>query len=136
MFIDLDGFKAVNDRLGHEIGDARLKTVVRKLRAIMRRTDMVARVGGDEFVALFLNIQSEEPVARIARSMIVSINEALRLVGKVAQVGVSIGVAMYPSSGGAAADLMRDADAAIYAAKTSGKNAYRFASSAAPTGVV
>jgi diguanylate cyclase (GGDEF)-like protein/PAS domain S-box-containing protein len=127
MFIDLDGFKAVNDQLGHGAGDELLKAVAQKLQGLVRSTDMVARVGGDEFVALLLNIRSEDPVARIAGSMINAINEPLYVHGQAARVGASIGIAMYPAHGRTASDLLRDADAAMYAAKASGKNVYCFA---------
>jgi diguanylate cyclase (GGDEF)-like protein/PAS domain S-box-containing protein len=127
MFIDLDGFKAVNDRLGHEAGDSLLKTVAQRLLGLVRSTDLVARVGGDEFVAVLRNIRSEEPVARIACSMIEAINEPLHFRGQTARVGVSVGIAIYPSHGTTAADLLRDADAAMYVAKASGKNTYCFA---------
>jgi diguanylate cyclase (GGDEF)-like protein/PAS domain S-box-containing protein len=130
MFIDLDGFKAVNDRLGHAAGDSLLKSVAQKLQGLVRSTDLVARVGGDEFVAVLRNIRSEEPVARIAGAMIEAINEPLHLHGQVARVGLSIGIAMYPAQGRHSADLMRDADAAMYAAKASGKNTYCFAPAA------
>jgi diguanylate cyclase (GGDEF)-like protein/PAS domain S-box-containing protein len=134
MFIDLDGFKAVNDRLGHAAGDSILKTVAQRLQGLVRSTDLVARVGGDEFVALLRNIRGEEPVARIACSMIAAINEPLDLQGETAHVGVSIGIAMYPSGGGNAADLVREADEAMYVAKASGKNTYCFARSALTAG--
>src|SRR5664279_440681 len=134
MFIDLDGFKAVNDRLGHAAGDVLLKTVAQQLQGLVRSTDLVARVGGDEFVALLRNIRSEEAVARIACSMIAAINEPLDLHGETAHVGVSIGIAMYPSGGGNAADLVRKADEAMYAAKAAGKNTYRFSRSALTAG--
>ena len=127
MFIDLDGFKAVNDRLGHATGDAMLVTVARKLQAVVRRTDIVARVGGDEFVALIPDLPSEDPVARIATNMIATIGEPQHFDGQIAHVGASIGIAIYPAQGRTAADLMGNADAAMYAVKAAGKNAFGFA---------
>lgn len=127
MFIDLDGFKAVNDRLGHEVGDALLKSVARKLQALVRSTDIVARIGGDEFIVLIGDAPSELQVARIAAAMIEAINEPLNHEGTVADVGVSIGIARYPADGRSAADLVQRADAAMYGAKATGKNAYCFA---------
>jgi diguanylate cyclase (GGDEF)-like protein/PAS domain S-box-containing protein len=129
MFVDLDGFKAVNDHLGHGVGDALLEKVARKLQALTRRTDMVARIGGDEFVALILNVRGEEPVARIAGNMIAAINKPLRLLGTLGHISASIGIAMFPAHGATGADLMREADAAMYAAKDAGKNTYCFAPS-------
>jgi diguanylate cyclase (GGDEF)-like protein/PAS domain S-box-containing protein len=127
MFIDLDEFKAVNDRFGHDVGDIVLEQVARKLQGLTRSTDLVARVGGDEFVALLFNTRSHEPAARIAQSIIEAINEPLDFDSKHVHVGVSIGIAMYPADGRTAADLIRNADTAMYAAKAAGKNAYRFA---------
>jgi diguanylate cyclase (GGDEF)-like protein/PAS domain S-box-containing protein len=127
MFIDLDEFKAVNDRFGHDAGDFVLEQVARKLQGLTRSTDLVARIGGDEFVTVLFNTRSHEPAARIAESIIEAINEPLCVDGKLAHVGVSIGIAMYPEHGRTAADLIRKADAAMYAAKAAGKNAYRFA---------
>ena len=126
MFIDLDEFKAVNDRFGHDVGDLVLEQVARKLQGLTRSTDLVARVGGDEFVALLFNTRGHEPAACIADSIIAAINEPLAVDGKHAHVGVSIGIAIYPEHGRTAADLIRKADAAMYAAKAAGKNAYRF----------
>jgi diguanylate cyclase (GGDEF)-like protein/PAS domain S-box-containing protein len=131
MFIDLDGFKNVNDQLGHDVGDNLLKLVAQKLQGLMRPTDMVARIGGDEFGAFLINLPNQDPAARIARSMISAINEPLDLRGKIARVGVSIGIAMYPTHGRSAEDLLRLADAAMYDVKSSGKNAFGFASLAA-----
>ncbi len=127
MFFDLDGFKAVNDRYGHGVGDTLLENVARTLQRLTRRTDMVARIGGDEFVALILNIRGEEPVERIAASMISAINVPLQVQGHLVRVGVSIGIAMYPTHGHQALALMQAADAAMYAAKALGKNTYCFA---------
>ena len=133
MFIDLDGFKAVNDSLGHDAGDALLKSVARKLQVLMRHTDIVARIGGDEFVAVLLNLPSVEPIARIAENMIETINEPLEVGGDIAQVGVSIGIAIYPTNGRTATTLIREADAAMYVAKSAGKNSFSFAPSAITT---
>jgi diguanylate cyclase (GGDEF)-like protein/PAS domain S-box-containing protein len=127
MFIDLDEFKAVNDRLGHHAGDAVLEQVARKLQGLTRSTDVVARVGGDEFVTLLLNTRNEGPAARMAQFMIEAINEPVPIDAEVAHVGVSIGIAMYPEHGRTAVDLIRAADAAMYEAKAAGKNTYRFA---------
>jgi len=127
MFIDLDEFKAVNDRFGHDVGDLVLEQVARRLQGLTRSTDLVARVGGDEFVALLFNTRGHEPAARIADSIIAAINEPIAVDGKLAHVGVSIGIALYPEHGRTAADLIRKADAAMYAAKAAGKNACRFA---------
>ncbi len=126
MFLDLDRFKFVNDNLGHEIGDDVLKTVAQKLQALVRHTDTVARLGGDEFVVLLDNPANKDEVAEIATRIVATINEPMEFRGKVAQVGTSIGIALLLSDGQTAGELIKSADAAMYAAKNAGKNTYRF----------
>lgn len=126
MFLDLDRFKLVNDTLGHEIGDELLKAVAQKLQALVRQTDTVARMGGDEFVIMLDNPANRDEVAHIANRIVATINNPMEFLGKSAQVGTSIGIAMYPSDGQAPADLIRNADTAMYRAKNAGKNTYRF----------
>ncbi len=124
MFLDLDGFKAVNDSLGHDIGDDLLKMVAQKLLAQLRHSDTVARLGGDEFVILLDNPANSDEVAHIADRIVEAIKEPMNLRGKSASVGASIGIAMH--SGQTTAQLMKSADTAMYAAKLAGKNTYRF----------
>ena len=126
MFLDLDRFKLVNDTLGHEIGDELLKAVAQKLRALVRQTDTVARLGGDEFVIMLDNPANRDEVANIASRIIATVNDPMELRGKSAQVGTSIGIAMYPNDGHSPADLIKNADTAMYRAKNAGKNTYRF----------
>lgn len=128
MFLDLDGFKRVNDTLGHAIGDELLKAVANKLQGLVRQTDTVARLGGDEFVVLLDSPQNQEEVENIADRIIASINEPVELSGAVAKVGTSIGIAMYPEHGRSSSDLLKNADDAMYRAKHEGKNTYRLAS--------
>ena len=125
MFLDLDRFKIVNDTLGHDIGDDLLKTVAQKLMAQVRKSDTVARVGGDEFVVLLGEPASHDEVAQIANLLIAVANEPLEFCEQ-AQVGVSIGIAIYPQDGSSPSELMKNADKAMYAAKQAGKNTYRF----------
>ena len=126
LFLDLDRFKWVNDTLGHEVGDEVLKRVAQKLQALLRHTDTVARLGGDEFVILLDNPAHKNEVAEIAQRIIVSINEPMNFAEKIAQVGTSIGIALFPIDGKTPADLLKNADSAMYAAKNGGKNTYRF----------
>ena len=126
LFLDLDRFKAVNDMLGHDIGDDLLKSVAKKLLAQVRHLDTVARLGGDEFVILLDNPVNNDAVARIANRIVTTINMPMELRGKLASVGVSIGIAMHPVHGQTTAELMRNADTAMYVAKKAGKNTYRF----------
>ncbi|HWW72281.1 MAG TPA: diguanylate cyclase [Duganella sp.] len=126
IFLDLDGFKAVNDSLGHLVGDDVLKAVANSVLALIRRTDTVARLGGDEFVILLDNPENRDKVAHTARLIIAAINEPIISHGKKAGVGASLGIAMFPGDGTTPTDLISNADAAMYAAKTGGKNDFRF----------
>lgn len=126
LFLDLDRFKSVNDTLGHEVGDEVLKTVAQKLQALVRHTDTVARLGGDEFVILLDNPAHQNEVAEIAKRIVGSINQPMNFAEKTAQVGTSIGIALFPDDGKTPADLLKNADSAMYAAKNGGKNTYRF----------
>lgn len=129
LFLDLDGFKHVNDTLGHAIGDELLKAVANKLQGLIRQTDTAARLGGDEFVILLDSPENRGEVENIAKRIIASINAPLHLTGCVAHVGTSIGIAICPEHGASPSDLLKSADAAMYRAKQEGKNTYRFAQS-------
>lgn len=127
FFLDLDGFKGVNDNLGHDAGDLLLKQVAERLKACVRTTDTVARLGGDEFT-IILAIRDKKDAEQVAAKVLEAVRAPYDLNGKVAdKVGTSIGIALYPMDGSQAADLMRKADNAMYTAKQAGKNAYRFA---------
>jgi diguanylate cyclase (GGDEF)-like protein/PAS domain S-box-containing protein len=126
MFLDLDRFKSVNDRFGHDVGDELLQTVANRLQALVRQSDTVARLGGDEFVIKLDNPADRDEIARIAGRVIASINEPMEFRGQSVQVGTSIGIAVFPGGGQTPAELIKNADSAMYAAKNSGKNAYRF----------
>jgi two-component system CheB/CheR fusion protein len=126
MFLDLDGFKLVNDQLGHKIGDDLLKDVAKRLLALVRSSDTVARVGGDEFIFLLNNPQGRSEITEVANRIITSINEPTEIMGEVLQIGVSLGIATFPADGDTASDLIRHADSAMYAAKSQGKNNIRF----------
>ncbi|HBN23088.1 MAG TPA: hypothetical protein DD412_07610, partial [Holosporales bacterium] len=127
-FFDLDGFKAVNDTLGHDFGDFLLKTVSQKLVESVRESDLVARFGGDEFAALVTNISSEEDMVRVAERCLEAIGTHVEKDGQVADFGVSIGLALHPSAGKTPEELLKKADAAMYEAKKAGKGTYRIAS--------
>ena len=126
MFLDLDGFKSVNDTLGHEIGDQVLKTVSTRLLGLLRTSDTLARIGGDEFVILLDNPESRENVAMVASRVIEDVNAPMSFDGKTAHVGTSIGIAFFQNDGMSPAALLKKADDAMYAAKASGKNTFRF----------
>jgi diguanylate cyclase (GGDEF)-like protein/PAS domain S-box-containing protein len=127
MFLDLDGFKLVNDTWGHETGDLVLKTVSTRMLGLVRPSDTVARLGGDEFVILLDNPESRDNVATIAARVIAEINAPMNFDGKVAHVGTSVGIAFKAKDAALADDLLKNADAAMYEAKAAGKNTYRFA---------
>ncbi len=127
LFMDLDGFKQVNDTLGHEVGDRVLIAAANHLQALVRAADTVARVGGDEFVVVLDNPQDTDEVALIATRIINQVNEPLMINGRTVQVGTSIGIAIHPTAGRTVDELVRSADAAMYAAKKAGKNVFRFA---------
>ena len=126
MFMDLDGFKAVNDTWGHDVGDQVLKEVAKRLQALLRGSDTVVRLGGDEFVLVLDNPDSEGGVEIIARRVIANVNEPMVLPGCTARVGTSLGIALFPHHGNTPEGLLKNADIAMYTAKVAGKNVYRY----------
>ena len=119
MFVDLDGFKPVNDCFGHGVGDMVLKEVAQRMRSIARKSDTVARVGGDEFLLLMEDAMSAADVATLARRLTEALQQPFETDGQRIEVSASIGVAIYPEHGDRA-KLIAHADAAMYAAKRSG----------------
>jgi len=126
MFLDLDGFKDVNDTLGHDMGDLLLKEAAQRLRNCVRDVDTVARLGGDEFTVILADMQDENNADRVARHILVRMAEPFRLGGETAYVSASIGITFYPDDAVELEDLLKNADQAMYAAKMSGKNLYRY----------
>ena len=126
LFLDLDGFKQVNDTLGHEAGDLLLQAVSKRLKHLIRESDTVARVGGDEFTFVLNNVESNEDVAQVAGKIIAALAEPFDLKGQQCHVGGSIGIAIFPDDAGDLDKLVRLADGAMYLAKQSGKNTHRF----------
>ena len=125
-FIDLDRFKTINDALGHGAGDELLKAMAERLQSSLRANDMVARLGGDEFVVLLEGRASAADLAAIAHKLLVTIGEPLAILGCTFLVTGSIGIAQYPADGRDAATLLKYADAAMYLAKSKGKNNIQF----------
>ena len=121
-FIDLDGFKPVNDSLGHEAGDEALRVVATRLRHNLAANDFAARLGGDEFVALCRNVADEKAALVIGDRLIAAISQPMELLGQSARVGASIGIALIPQHGTTATEILTAADNAMYAAKRAGKN--------------
>ena len=126
LVLDLDGFKTVNDTLGHPTGDRLLQAATLRFQRALRPGDKVARLGGDEFAfVLPINRQVEEIIGRL-QALLDSLRPAFELDGSTALITASIGVAVYPADGGCADTLLRHADTAMYAAKEAGRNDYRF----------
>jgi diguanylate cyclase (GGDEF)-like protein len=117
MFIDLNGFKQVNDTFGHDAGDALIRICAERLNESMRRSDSVARMGGDEFTLLLQNIENQTDIAHIAEKVIESISQPAQINGYEVVVGCSIGIAIYPHAGLDADTLLKNADMAMYKAK-------------------
>ena len=126
MFLDLDRFKLVNDTLGHNAGDALLREAAKRIVACVRESDTVARVGGDEFTVILCNVRTPTSVNRVAKIIGEAIARPFTLNGRDCSVTVSIGIAFYPDNGRTAEQLVKFSDAAMYLAKHSGKNCYRF----------
>lgn len=126
MFLDLDGFKGVNDTLGHDVGDQLLISVATQLASSVRQTDTVCRVGGDEFVLLVTNLSSRRDVLRVAEKVIAAVNAPHRLRNYECRISASAGIALYPRDGTEAEVLLKKADVAMYAAKKAGKNSFKF----------
>lgn len=132
LFLDLDGFKEVNDRWGHDMGDHVLKTVASRLSQQIRSADTVARFGGDEFVILLDEPDSIDDIAMIATRLIDEINMPIEWQGKPTRVGASIGIAISNHQGADAEQLIKQADDAMYHAKKLGKNRFSFYNNSNP----
>ncbi|ANQ84422.1 putative signaling protein [Azoarcus olearius] len=126
IYIDLDGFKQVNDRHGHATGDKLLQAVARRLQQAVREIDTVARLGGDEFVILFDQVSSHESVVLIAEKLLLMLRMPVEIDALTLPVRASIGISMYPDDAPDAHALLNHADCAMYRAKTHGRDSYRF----------
>lgn len=129
LFIDLDGFKKVNDTHGHDAGDRLLKTVAQRLSALVREADTVARIGGDEFLIILHNITKATDTEQISSQIINAVSTPCVYDGYELVVGASVGVAVYPLNGETREVLVKSADRAMYDVKKEGKNSYRIAQS-------
>lgn len=126
MFIDLDGFKAVNDTHGHAVGDGVLRIVADRLAHSVRESDMVGRIGGDEFVVVLSHITRPLDAGQVAGKIIEKLSRPMNVQGTVCQVGASIGIAIFPDHGEDEDSLLKAADKAMYAIKNTGKNSFAF----------
>ena len=127
LFIDLDGFKSVNDTSGHHTGNLLLIETANRLLNCVRESDTVARVGGDEFLILLQNLKAEEEAADVAQKVVRSINQPINIEGNNEQVGASIGISVFPAHGDSFEALLKVSDNAMYIAKKAGKNGFIFA---------
>lgn len=130
LYLDLDGFKAINDTLGHGAGDDLLKLVARRLELTVREEDTVARLGGDEFGIVLWNVGGVDDASAIASKVIAAVSRPYTLEGRPVTVTVSVGVALCPAHGDDPDTLLKSADAALYEAKHAGKNGFRIAADA------
>jgi diguanylate cyclase (GGDEF)-like protein/PAS domain S-box-containing protein len=126
LFIDLDGFKLINDTLGHEVGDTMLCKVAERLQSLVRDSDTVARMGGDEFLVLLSDIGHEEDAARVAEKVVSAIAEPYHINGQELRTSPSIGISIYPQDAADENALIRSADTAMYHAKAVGRNNFQF----------
>lgn len=131
MYLDLDGFKLVNDQYGHDCGDDLLTEVAARLARRMREEDTVARFGGDEFIIVLPEVRDFSGVASAARDVIRLFSRPIHLQDFLLGITTSIGIAVYPFDGETPEALLQCADQALYAAKRAGKNRYRFAKASA-----
>ena len=122
FLLDLDGFKPINDRLGHDAGDELLVLVGRRIKGLLRRADMVSRIGGDEFVVMACGLPNEHEAIQLGQKLLAAFQEPFVVAGQSCQVGLTIGYALSPQDGRDAGDLLKRADAAMYAGKQAGRH--------------
>ncbi|MDD5388351.1 MAG: EAL domain-containing protein [Gallionellaceae bacterium] len=125
LFFDLDNFKVVNDSLGHPVGDLLLKAVAAQLGQVVRQSDDLSRLGGDEFTLLVVGAERQQAIA-VAEHVIQALHQPFPVDGHELSVGASIGIALFPEDGDSVDKLLRSADSALYAAKAAGKHTWRF----------
>lgn len=125
LLLDLDRFKSINDTLGHHAGDLLLKQVAQRLLTCVRETDTVARLGGDEFVVILTRLKTAPAAEIIAENILRELSLPCEILGHRLTSSASIGIAMYPSDGAEAGELLQKADLAMYRAKSTGRNRYR-----------
>lgn len=125
-YVDLDRFKPVNDSFGHDVGDEVLRTVAKRLSLVAGNDGVIGRLGGDEFAILQLGSPDDEAIAWMAARIVTALNEPIKIEGKTAVIGASVGVAQAPKHGADEATILRNADLALYKAKEDGRNCVRF----------
>lgn len=126
LFLDLDDFKKVNDSLGHEIGDKLLIESSQRLQSVLRKEDTVGRLGGDEFIILLRGVEDHHYASKIVEKLLNNFRKSFKINGKELLLTMSIGIAISPENGSTVSDLLRNADTAMYQAKSLGRNTYSF----------
>ncbi len=126
IYLDLDGFKPVNDTLGHAAGDDALKEIASRLESSIRGSDTAARIGGDEFVVLLEGVKDNDEIRSIASRILESINIPISIDDHTFNVGASMGISIYPDDSENHDELMTNADKAMYHVKDTGKNRFAF----------
>nr|WP_169338298.1 EAL domain-containing protein [Colwellia piezophila] len=126
VFLDLDNFKDVNDTLGHDVGDALLVEVAKRIKSVMRENDIVARLGGDEFVVIINDLNDLDGINRICQGILTTLSAPYSLVGETIHTSASLGVTIYPDDGTNIDSLLKNADQAMYSAKKLGRENYQF----------
>lgn len=126
MFLDLDRFKFINDTMGHDVGDALLNSIGKRLRHCIREHDVAARLGGDEFIAIIDRISSVDEAAMVAEKVLHNLSQPVVIGSEEVYVTCSIGISCFPDDGSSPEQLLKNADVAMYAAKERGKNTYQF----------
>lgn len=126
MFLDLDGFKQVNDSMGHDIGDMMLREVAQRLTSCLRKSDTVARMGGDEFTVILTKLEMAGDAKIVAEKVIACMSNSFHLKGYDCSITISIGISLYPLDSGDGETLFKNADTAMYRVKERGKNGYQF----------
>jgi len=127
LFVDLDGFKAINDRFGHEVGDHVLQQTAVRMEACLRESDTVARIGGDEFLVIQTEVREDDALELVADKLLQAVREPLVVEDNIVSVSASIGIAICPDHGANMRELMKRADGAMYSVKEAGKNSFRYA---------
>ena len=124
-YLDLDGFKLINDRLGHDAGDVVLQVVAQRMKQVLRGADTVARIGGDEFVLLLCDLTQPREGTALMERLLKEVAQPIQVDSQWVQVGASLGATLFPADSGIAEDLLKHADLALYLAKSQGKGCYR-----------
>ncbi len=126
LFLDLDKFKIVNDTMGHNIGDLLLKEVAKRIKSSVRNSDVVSRMGGDEFVILLPKVRDGKSTEIVANNIVKSLSAPFILEGNEIYIGVSIGISLFPTDGNNAKTLLKNSDSAMYNAKEAGRGIFKF----------